>query len=118
MAANELTPQEKATLKVFSSYASKAGKPGSKAYNARLSDLIGSIRYEMAKTKKPLKSETKTNSSRNSNSKALVESKEKVGKIRTISGQSFRRTEVNGKTYTFKAEKQEKSPNYSYNRKK
>ena len=57
MAAKQLTPQEIATLKIFSAYASKAGdKPGSKGYSARLSDLTSNIRYEMAKTKKPVAS--------------------------------------------------------------
>lgn len=57
MAAKKLTPQEIATLKIFSAYASKAGnKPGSKEYNARLSNLTSNIRYEMAKTKKPVAS--------------------------------------------------------------
>ena len=57
MAAKKLTPQEIATLKIFSAYASKAGdKAGSKGYNARLSDLTSNIRYEMAKTKKPIAS--------------------------------------------------------------
>jgi len=57
MAAKKLTPQEIATLKVFSAYASKTGdKSGSKGYNARLSDLTSNIRYEMAKTKKPIAS--------------------------------------------------------------
>ena len=55
MAAKKLTPQEIATLKMFSAYASKAGdKMGSKGYNARLADLTSNIRYEMAKTKKPV----------------------------------------------------------------
>ena len=57
MAAKKLTPQELATLKIFSAYASKAGdKPGSKGYSERLSDLTSNIRYEMAKTKKPVAS--------------------------------------------------------------
>lgn len=57
MAAKKLTPQEIATLKIFSAYASKTGdKVGSKGYNARLSDLTSNIRYEMAKTKKPVAS--------------------------------------------------------------
>lgn len=55
MAAKKLTPQEIATLKIFSAYASKSGdKAGSKGYNARLADLTSNIRYEMAKTPKPV----------------------------------------------------------------
>ena len=57
MAAKKLTPQEIATLKIFSAYASKAGdKPGSKGYSARLADLTSNISYERAKTKKPVAS--------------------------------------------------------------
>ena len=57
MAAKKLTPQEIATLKIFSAYASKSGdKAGSKGYNARLADLTSNIRYEMAKTPKPVAS--------------------------------------------------------------